>query len=245
MNNELKQITFSRQLANHSYVGIAITLFYIWLGPKLITSGLPGLSVLLLAEIVILLPLVSIHLIWISNQQRLSFKAIIPFQKKLPLKYFLLWTLAGIVASVIIYVPLYPVGIHLRETLFSWLPGWYFNPSSGTDNVELLANVFLFAIIIDGFIGPVAEELFFRGYLLPRMAYLKNWAPVVNGCLFGLYHFWQPHNLFALMGLGIIFSFIVWKTKNVYVGIAVHCFLNLTGAVGGYLAALSGTIITR
>lgn len=245
MNNELKQITLARQLVNHFYVGVAITVFYIWVGPKFLTSGFPGLSVLLLAEVVVLIPLVSSHLGWISKRQRLSFKTVIPFQEKLSIKSFLLWTMAGIVASVVIYIPLYPLGIHLRETLFNWLPDWYFNLSFGTNNVQLLARVFLFAIVIDGFLGPIAEELFFRGYLLPRMAYLKQWAPVVNGCLFGLYHFWQPHNLFALMALGVVFSFVVWKTKNVYVGIAIHCFLNVTGAVGGYFAVLNGSMIGR
>jgi membrane protease YdiL (CAAX protease family) len=67
----------------------------------------------------------------------------------------------------------------------------------------------------------------------------------VNGSLFGLYHFWQPHNLPALIGLGIVFSYAVWKTRNVYVGIAIHCTLNMVGALGGYLAAMNGTIIGR
>ena len=100
-------------------------------------------------------------------------------------------------------------------------------------------------IFIDGIVGPVVEELFFRGYLLPRMAYLKKWAPFVNGTLFGLYHFWQPHNYLAIIGIGIILSYIVWRKKNVYLGIIIHCTLNILGAIGGYLAATGGQIIAR
>ena len=157
----------------------------------------------------------------------------------------MIWVFGGLLACVIVYVPLYPTGLYLRESLFQWLPAWYFNAGYGASSIQLVANMFLVGIFVDGFIGPIAEELFFRGYLLPRMTYLKRWAPVVNGTLFGLYHFWQPHNLLALVGLGIILSYVVWKTRNVYVGITLHCILNITGALGGYLAATNGTIIAR
>lgn len=247
MDKSLKQISFGNLLFNHFYVGVAITLFYVWLGPVFIKSGWPGIIVLLLAELVILLPLVSGHLWWSArgNGVLLSFQELIPYQQKLPVKAFVAWTVAGLLLSMLIYIPLYPVGLHLRQTVFSWLPEWYFNPAYGTDDIDLIAKVFLFGIVIDGVIGPVAEELFFRGYLLPRMTYLKNWAPMLNGTFFGLYHFWQPHNLIALIALGIVLSYVVWKTKNVYLGIAIHCTLNILGALGGYLAVLEGTIIGR
>ena len=140
---------------------------------------------------------------------------------------------------------MYPIGLFFRENVFFWLPEWYFNPGYGTSDMNLVANVFLVGILVDGLVGPIVEELFFRGYLLPRMAYLKKWAPVLNGVLFGLYHFWQPHNYFAIMGVGIVLSWIVWKTKNVYVGIIVHCTLNILGAIMAYFAASGGVMISR
>lgn len=247
MEHTIKQLPLTRLLFNHFYVGVFITLFYIWIGPKFIQNGLPGISVLLIAELVILAPLVLIHLWWSRQQEnvRLSFRELIPMQQKLSVRAFLLWTFGGFLACLLIYIPLYPMGLYLRETLFAWLPEWYFNPTYGTDDIQLVARVFLFGILIDGFIGPVAEEFFFRGYLLPRMAFLKKWAPIVNGALFGLYHFWQPHNLIALMGLGIVLSYVVWKTKNIYIGMAIHILLNVIGAIGGYMAVLEGTMIGR
>jgi len=247
MKTPSTQIPFSRQLINHFYVGIAITLFYLWVSPRIIAAGYPGLYVLLLAELLILLPLVSFHLIWSSKKLygQFRFSQVIPFTEKLPWKTFLIWAIGGIIACFLIYIPMYPLGLFFRESLFSWLPEWYFNPSFGAASTKSLANAFLIAIAIDGILGPVAEELFFRGYLLPRMAYLKKWAPVVNGVLFGLYHFWQPHNLVALIAIGIILSYLVWKKRNVYLGIAIHCAINLAGAVFGYLAVMNGTMIGR
>lgn len=247
MPNSISQITFPRHVIYHFYVGIFITLFYVGVSPICIAAGLPGLAVLLLAELMILLPLVFGHLMYSAKRSthRFLITSILPYTHRIPPGVFLAWTLGGILASIILYVPLYPLGLYLRATLFYWLPEWYFNPSYGATDVGVMTNIYLIAMVIDGVLGPVAEELFFRGYLLPRMTYLKNWAPIVNGSLFGLYHIWQPHNWIALMGLGIVLSFVVWKTRNVYVAIAIHCTLNILGALGGYLAASGGELIGR
>ncbi len=241
------QLPIPRLILYHFYAGILITAFYIWLSPHVIAAGLPGLSVLLMAELFVLTPVVGGHLLWLGRRVngRYSLKNIVLFRRSMPWKQFTLWVLGGMVVSVIIYIPLYPLGLHLRATIFSWLPEWYFNPSFGTDNTQLIAQMFLLAILIDGFVGPIVEELFFRGYLLPRMAYLKSWAPILNGVMFGLYHFWQPHNLIAVCAMGVILSWIVWKTKNVYLGIAIHCAMNVLGAIGGYLAVSGGVMIGR
>ncbi len=67
----------------------------------------------------------------------------------------------------------------------------------------------------------------------------------MNGALFGLYHLWQPHNYLGIIGVGIALSWVVWKTKNVFIGIIVHCKLNVIGALGEYLAASGGEMIAR
>jgi uncharacterized protein len=36
------------------------------------------------------------------------------------------------------------------------------------------------------------EELYFRGYLLPRLYRFGIWAPLINISLFSLYHYWTP-----------------------------------------------------
>lgn len=241
------QIGLKRQLLYHFYPGLIILVFYLIFTYAVMDLGLPGLAGLLLAELLVLPPVELSHIAWHGRRLhgRFTLRGVIGFQTRLSIREYALWSLIGIVASFAIYVPLYPAGQLLRETAFSWLPGWYFNPLAGSDDVEMIAMVFLAGIVIDGFIGPIVEELFFRGYLLPRMAYLGNWAPIVNGTLFGLYHFWQPHNYLAIIGVGIILSWVVWKKQNVYLGIIIHCTLNLLGAIGGYIAVTSGDMITR
>ncbi|PIB31336.1 hypothetical protein BFP77_01850 [Maribacter sp. 4U21] len=241
------QLTLKKQLWYHFYPGLAILMGYILVSNYLIDLGYPGLTALLFVELFILAPIGVSHLLFQGKRLngKLSLKNVIPFVNRLSFKQYLKWTLIGIIACIIIYIPLYPIGLLFRETIFSWLPEWYFDPSFGTSDTSLIAMVYLAAIFIDGILGPVVEELFFRGYLLPRMAFLKKWAPIVNGLLFGLYHFWQPHNYLAIIGLGIIISYIVWRTKNVYLGILIHCILNILGALSGFIAANAGEIIVR
>ena len=234
-------------LVSHFYIGVLITIAYIIWSPAIIEAGFPGITALLAAELFILAPLVLFHLGYAGYKINgsLSMRGVILYAEPLSAKKFILWTLGGIGAILIIYLPLYPVGLALRQSVFDWLPEWYFNPTFGTDDLQLVANVFLAGILIDGIIGPVLEELFFRGYLLPRMKRFGKWAWVINGACFGLYHFWQPHNLIAIVAVGLILSFIVWKTRNVWLGIVIHCFINIAGALGGYLAASGGVFIGR
>lgn len=245
MKNSIEQLSVPSLIMNHLYVGVIITLFYAMISPMIIDAGLPGMSILLAAEVFILAPLVFLHLRISAQKRSVAIHQVIQFQQKLSFKSFILWTLLGILACIVVYVPLYPIGLYLRHNWFGWLPEWYFNPSYGTENIHLIANTFLIGIFIDGLVGPIAEEFFFRGYLLPRMAFLKKWAPIINGALFGLYHFWQPHNFLATMAVGIVLSFVVWKTKNVYIAIAIHCTLNILGALGGFIAASGGVLIGR
>lgn len=241
------QFTLRKQLWYHFYPGLAILITYILISKYLVDLGYPGLTALLFVELLILAPIGMTHLLLHGKRLngKLSLKKVIAYTDKLSWKQYLKWTLIGILACTIVYVPLYPLGLFLKESLFSWLPEWYFDPGFGTTDTDLIAKVFFAAIFIDGIVGPVVEELFFRGYLLPRMAYLKKWAPIVNGLLFGLYHFWQPHNYLAIIAIGIVISYIVWKKKNVYLGILIHCTLNILGALSGFLAASGGEVIMR
>ena len=62
----------------------------------------------------------------------------------------------------------------------------------------------------------MVEEMFFRGYLLPRISRLGAWAPLVNTVLFSLYHLFTPW-----LNVGRIA--IDWRTRRraVYAGSAV------------------------
>lgn len=244
---QLTPLSHSAIVVNHFYIGVLITVFYVIAGPVVVTQGYPGLAPLLLAELFILAPVGMAHLLFKAKSLtgRYDLSSVIVYTNKISARSMVLWSLGGILLVILIYVPLYPVGMFFRTSVFAWLPEWYFNPSFGSTDAALIAKIFLAGIFVDGLVGPIVEELFFRGYLLARMEHLKGWAPILNGALFGIYHFWQPHNLLAIIGVGIVLSYVVWKTRNVYLGIIIHCTINLLGAIGGYMAVSEGLMLSR
>lgn len=244
---QLTPLSPSAIVVNHFYIGVLITVFYVIAGPIVVSQGFPGIAPLLLAELFILAPVGMAHLLFKAKSLtgRYDLSSVIVYTNKISARSMILWSLGGILLVILVYVPLYPVGMFFRTSVFAWLPEWYFNPGFGSTDAALIAKIFLAGIFVDGLVGPIIEELFFRGYLLARMEHLKGWAPVLNGALFGIYHFWQPHNLLAIIGVGIVLSYVVWKTKNVYLGIIIHCTINLLGAIGGYMAVSEGLMLSR
>jgi membrane protease YdiL (CAAX protease family) len=119
----------------------------------------------------------------------------------------------------------------LKTNLFSWIPDW-FNLTRGSaernaPSIEI--TMWILGFIFVSIIGPLTEELYFRGYLLPRLTKLGKWAPLVNVTLFIIYHFWQPQYLVTMIIAMLPLVYIVWWKKNVYLGVGVHCFLNIFG----------------
>src|SRR5512143_564043 len=70
----------------------------------------------------------------------------------------------------------------------------------------------------------IGEELLFRGLLLPRMARtFGKWDWVVNGILFGFYHWHQPWVFIgAAIEGGFLYAFPTKRFKSAWFGIIAH-----------------------
>ena len=124
----------------------------------------------------------------------------------------------------------------LKESL-SWLPGLIGSPvSSGGSRTAWVATMAL-GLLVNGLALPIVEELYFRGYLLPRIPCDRRWSPLINSALFSLYHFFSPwQNLSRTLAVAPMAYAVSWK-RSVYVGILTHCLLN-TLAMSMALASL-------
>ena len=80
-------------------------------------------------------------------------------------------------------------------------------------------------------VGPLCEELFFRGMILPRMTcFGQKTALVFSALLFALY----PVNLyqfFYAFGLGLLLGALYLKTGSIRMGYVLHAAINLLGGV--------------
>jgi uncharacterized protein len=76
--------------------------------------------------------------------------------------------------------------------------------------------------------GPIVEEVYFRGYLLPRISRFGAWAPLINTVLFSIYHFFTPwQNIGRIIGLLPLVYFVWWK-RSIHISIAVHVLGNVS-----------------
>jgi membrane protease YdiL (CAAX protease family) len=96
-------------------------------------------------------------------------------------------------------------------------------------------NILLLTCIVYGIfnvlVGPVVEELYFRGYLTSRISRFGKWSPVIITALFSLYHLWLPlQNIFRIC-VFLPPSYIAWKEKNIYISIVFHCLCNLASTI--------------
>ena len=114
-------------------------------------------------------------------------------------------------------------------------------PDFVTGIFEKLAGGGAAAIITIVVIGPVMEELLFRGIIL--RGFLARYKPVtaiiVSSLLFGLLHL-NPYQFVAAMILGVIFAWLVLRTGSLWPSVFGHVLYN------GYLVVayprLLGTI---
>ena len=70
------------------------------------------------------------------------------------------------------------------------------------------------------------EELYFRGYLLPRLSRYGRWAPLLGGLFFGLYHVWQLFGFPTVFLLGTALGYVVWWKQDIRISIGLHAFAN-------------------
>jgi uncharacterized protein len=228
----VEQLSAPMLIALHLVPGALITVAFVLLTPLAKSAGFPPIAALLAAILLILVP-VELGIV-VRSVRRDGGAAAVPYRQRLGLgEWFWL-------VPVLIVAAFVGFGVHrLIEpwliALFGWLPEWFVFPLPVGGIHEYSAAAWIVTLcaffLLNGVIGPVVEELYFRGFLLPRMERLGRWAPLVNATLFSIYHFWSPWQLLArIVGIGPM-VYAVWWKRNVYLGMAVHCSLNTLAVV--------------
>ena len=212
----------------------------------IINNRLPLMG-LIIAIAVMLIPL---QLGWLLFQAKrksdtYDIKSVVHFRKKVPAWQFILLVLGIFLWMGFIFFVVGPLpDSYFMQNWFSWMPEWLQIggvPSSmvGFDRAELI-TVGILMLIFNGFAGPIIEELYFRGYLLPRMQRFGALAPLLNAVLFSLYHFFSPwQNLTRTLAL-IPFVYVVWWKRNIYIGMAAHVMGNVFSSIGLLVFLMNG-----
>jgi uncharacterized protein len=230
--NALTEDTILRSIVLHLLPGAILALFYILTAPLFIKEGWPAFTAFLLAIVVVLVPFELGYLLFLGyhNNGRLSLHSVVLFRESLPLwQYFAFVPLLFFVslAGAILISFLDDL---LLKYIFYWVPEWlmlssFFETATQYSPTIRAINIIGY-LILAGIIAPIIEELYFRGYLLPRLDFLKGWSPLVNAGLFSLYHLWSPWQIPSRIAILLPLIYVVRRKKNIYIGIFVHCALN-------------------
>jgi membrane protease YdiL (CAAX protease family) len=209
-----------------------MTVCFLLLSPLLAKLGLPPLFTLLALILVLVIPMLLVHL---RSAKRAEFKntiaAINGFQHKLPLGKLVLYVLLLVLLAFIIWGATAPLSNYIIANYFHWIPASYSFESLEGYSRSIIITTLIMNLLLNGIAAPVAEEFYFRGYLLPRMHAWGKYAFAVNALLFSIYHFWQPEIYVTLMLSLLPMTYAVWKTKDIRVGIYTHSLLNIIGAL--------------
>jgi len=173
---------------------------------------------------------------------RFSLKGVVLYQNKLPWKTFILVFIGAFVGVYVLMMLATPLSAFLTESIFAGLPDWVFleeqtQYESYAKNV--LVTVFVLQLIVTGIILPWVEELYFRGYLMPRISRYKKWSPLLGGFAFGLYHTWQLYGFPTVFLLGAALGYVVWWKKDIRLSIGLHVFANTLSRLMFLMAALA------
>jgi uncharacterized protein len=232
------QHTLVHSVLLHLLPGVLIVLFAIIVGPVIIGAGLPLLLVPSLWVLCVLIPFELGYLLFQGKKRngKLSLHGIVRYREPMPVKAYLLLIPPLIVWGVLAFLIMQPTEPYLIKTLFFWMPSWFlslFATGNAGGHPQTLLLLIVVLNLLTNLAASFVEELYFRGYLLPRMAYLRGWAPLLNTVLFSLQHLFSPwQNPGRILAFLPVAYTVAWK-KNIFVGIITHCSLD----------ALSATIV--
>ena len=226
--------------------GFLVALVFIVLTPLVSSFDLPPLLAFLLAVLLIGLPFELGTMLYLGKKEnnRYTLQGIVLYRESIPVWQYLVIIPIAFVVTFAALSLLLPVESDYASRLFAFLPDWLFMDDAGQyvgyDQTSLVV-IFSLAVFVRGIVIPIIEELYFRGFLLPRISRFKIWAPVIGGLFFAVYHIWQPMAFMTVFVTGVILGAIVQWKRNVYLSMVLHMLANTISAVMALMLVLGGS----
>ena len=232
---EPQPLSLLRLLVLHLVPGALATLVFVLLSGPVEAAGYPPLASLLLAIVLVIIPFELAVIVRASQREwpEAGWLASVTYRMPMRARDWATLVPALLVAGIVGFGLFSLIEQPIRDGLFGWLPVWFVEPVPVDSVNQYSASAWTVTLIgyaaLNVIAGPVTEELYFRGYLLPRMSQFGRWAPLLNVALFSLYHFFSPWQFMSRIAGVAPFAYAVWWKRNVYLGMAVHVLLNGIG----------------
>ncbi len=230
-----QQHSVGKSLALHVLPGLLIAAVFLVSAPLAMQMGFPPLFAMVTAGILVGLGFQLWHLLNEGRKRngRWSLDGIVLYREPMPLWQYFVWVPLFTIAAFLINGLTSPIGAALLNGL-PWLPGWFemrdLSMLASYSRFNLLVTFALY-LLLNGIAAPIIEELYFRGYLMPRLSRFGRWTPLLEVALFTVYHIWQPYywitQFFSMLP---IVAAVAWK-RNLKLGIVAHVALNIIGGL--------------
>jgi len=226
----MKQHSFSKSILLHLLPGALGTFVYVFLAPIFLNNGYPAMLALVVAVGVFTLPFQIIYLLF--QRRNADDQPVIGLRESLPKWQYIVFPLGMVIWGFLASGALSPLDLSVAKSMFNWLPEWFFvfdTDSFKPFSRDALMITFWAGLIVNGFAGPIVEEFYFRGHLLPRLSGPRNWLPFINISLFSIYHFWAPWQILSRIVWLYPWVHITWRKQNIYLMMITHCAANTLG----------------
>ena len=136
---------------------------------------------------------------------------------------------------------------HLSGIVFSFLTPATSNQMALNELVEMTGRQeLLYLLLITCLLGPITEELVYRGVLMNTFLKDSPWYGdvLLSACVFGYVHVSSgltPLAFFTYASGGAIYAFLYRKTHSLYYPILLHIMINITAFWELWVLLFSGS----
>lgn len=202
---------------------IVLSLSYLLLGH---VCNIPHILLFCILGTVILMPM-ELGIIFSASKKEnvaYSLKSAFVGQEKQPLWKvliiaFVFFGIAGLLSAFVAPIE-NQIFAEMRAAVLSNLPigfDWTNYEYMKSFSKPILIFTCVYYGVFNVLIGPITEELFFRGYLTSHYKMQSSFTPILIAVLFSLYHFWLPfNNIFRILAFAPV-AYVAYKKKNIYI----------------------------
>ena len=136
------------------------------------------------------------------------------------------------------------VSTFLTSALASAFPTWWEQYEMIMDSLGLEEEVSVLILLYTWILGPIVEELTFRGLTLSAAKKVMPYymAIIVQAILFGAFHMNPIQSCYAfVLGLGL--GYIMHIYDNIIITILIHIVFNFIGTVGAAFLPIGGNTL--
>ncbi len=243
---EIKQLSVIKLLLFVFIPALLILGAYSW--AVRFRAVVPPFFSFMLIILIVLIPIELGIILYFSKKEygKLNLQSAFAGHKKMPVIKIISISLVFIIFGALVFTFISPIESHFMfKTIFRNVPEYFklsdFLKQYGNYPKGIVTASLMLYAVGNGILGPVVEELYFRGLLMPRINRFGTWAPVLITLLFSAYHLFSPWENATRVIACFPFVYCVYKKKNIYIGMVVHCTLNMASVIMTIVNLMSDT----